>query len=113
MLALVSMEGHALHWITWLQERRPLLTLDDVSHEILARFSSTLAINPYGSLATAKQISSVEAYIREFVEKSAQVHGWPEATFIGQFLNGLKDHIHARIRSHEAQDLYSTMQLCS
>lgn len=30
MLALVSMEGHALHWMTWLRDCKQHLTWDDV-----------------------------------------------------------------------------------
>ncbi|XP_039143060.1 uncharacterized protein LOC120280330 [Dioscorea cayenensis subsp. rotundata] len=86
-------------------------TWSNVRREVLARFAGALAANPYEALATVKQNGSVDLYIRDFIEKSAQIQSWQEEAFTGQFLNGLREEIRAHIRSHETKDLYATMTL--
>lgn len=58
-----------------------------------------------------KQTSSVDAYINDFVIRAAQVPKLSDSHSLGFFLNGLREDIRVRLRSHETTDISCTMLL--
>ncbi|KAF2287482.1 hypothetical protein GH714_000852 [Hevea brasiliensis] len=74
-LALVCMEGVALHWVRWLKQRSPNMTWEQLSVELLQRFGGNAFASPYERLAAVCQDGSVDDFIDEFVARAAQVLG--------------------------------------
>ncbi|KAF2324342.1 hypothetical protein GH714_012680 [Hevea brasiliensis] len=74
-LALVCMEGAALHWVRWLKQRSPNMTWEQLSVELLQRFGGDAFASPYERLAAVRQDGSVDDFIDESVARAAQVPG--------------------------------------
>lgn len=108
LLCMDTMEDGALHW---LRHRIPNSTWDQFSAELLHRYSSDALMSPFERLATVKQSDSVEVYIDQFLICAAQVPHIFDPHYLGYFLNGLKEEIRVRIRSHDTTDVYGTMTI--
>ncbi|KAF2289912.1 hypothetical protein GH714_039140 [Hevea brasiliensis] len=110
-LALVCMEGPALHWLRWLRLRTPNLSWSQLTLELLHRYGGNMRINPYERLSTLRQDSSVDAYIDAFVALVSQIEGLSDQQYLGFFLSGLRDDIRVRIHSQDSTDIFRTMTL--
>lgn len=58
-----------------------------------------------------KQTASIDIFIEEFFIRAAKVANITDSQYLGYFLNGLKEEIRVRIRSHDSTDLICTMTL--
>ncbi|KAK6152940.1 hypothetical protein DH2020_012579 [Rehmannia glutinosa] len=89
-LALIAMDGAALHWMQWVLGRLPSLTWKQFSAELLRRYGDNPNANPFELLLAA----------------TAQI-----GINLGLFLNGLREDIRVGIRSKDAADLFDTIHL--
>ncbi|KAF2295632.1 hypothetical protein GH714_033407 [Hevea brasiliensis] len=110
-LALVCMEGLALHWLHRLRLRTPNLSWSQLTLELLHRYGEDMRINPYERLSTLHQDSSVDAYIDAFVDLVSQIEGLSYQQYLGFFLSGLRDDIRVQIHSQDSTDIFCTMTL--
>ena len=65
-LALVCMEGTALHWARWLEDRSSNLTWPEFRKQLLRCYAGKMTANPYEFIVATKQSRSINEYIREF-----------------------------------------------
>ena len=59
-LVLVAMEGEALIWYQWWEEQVPFPTWREFKEDLMKRFQSGVARNPYGPLLRVKHTDSVQ-----------------------------------------------------
>ncbi|XP_042024271.1 uncharacterized protein LOC121771535 [Salvia splendens] len=97
-LALIALAGPAMAWVQLLLRRRPLITWDQFSQELVGRFGNSPALDGYEALRTTTQDGSLEDYITAFEARLTQLTDIPENHYKGYFLGGLKSHIRLQIK---------------
>ncbi|XP_021635852.2 uncharacterized protein LOC110632058 isoform X1 [Hevea brasiliensis] len=110
-LALVSMEGALLQWLQWLRQRNPQLTWEQLWQELMQRYSDEMSDNPYEHLVALQHLGTVADYVDEFVARASLVPDISDRQCLRFFLNGLREDIRLRLRSHKTTDLYKIMKL--
>ena len=96
-MALICMEGTALHWARWLEDQNPELTWTQFRKQLLHRYAGEMVKNSYKFLVAAKQSRSIAEYIREFETRATQIKGLTDELCLGLFLNGLHEDIRVQI----------------
>lgn len=67
-LAMICMEGSALHWMRWLPQTNPSMRWPMLMMELIKRYDGRHSGNELERLCSVRQTSSVDEYIDEFVE---------------------------------------------
>ena len=105
-LAQLCMEGGTIHFFHSLLNKYENLSWEDLKREMLERYGGRGEGNVYDQLASLKQSGSMEDYIRSFGCLISQVPRMHDEQYFLYFTQGLKDEIHARMRSlHVANPL--------
>lgn len=87
-IALMSMEGDALHWLQCLRRENPTLTWSQLKTELIEEFGGgDTTASPGEQLASLRQTGSVDEYANEFRARAAQID--KDQLLQGMFLNGL------------------------
>lgn len=68
-LALIAMEGTALHWLQWPMSRVPDLGWQKFTVELLRRYGDDFWRTPYEALAATRQTATVDEYVDLFVSR--------------------------------------------
>ncbi|KAH6810002.1 kinesin 3 [Perilla frutescens var. frutescens] len=110
-VALVAMEGAALHWFQWTQSRFPNLPWSRLKHELLRRYGEDPMANTFEALMYTKQTGTVNDYVDLFISRLVHVPGLSDSYYLGMFLHGLRDEIRLQIRAKDAKDLFDTIHL--
>lgn len=87
-LAQLSMSGVAQHWFLVVKDIHVNLSWEQLTQELLQRFSGLEIQNPYEQLSTIKQVNSIHDYIDEFEYLLSLVPRLPESQAPGYFLAG-------------------------
>ena len=83
------MVGVAQHWFTIVNQIYESLSWEQLTRELLQRFSGLEIQNPYEQLATIKQLTSIHDYIDDFEYLLSLVPRLPESQALGYFVAGL------------------------
>ncbi|KAK1327086.1 hypothetical protein QJS10_CPA01g00010 [Acorus calamus] len=97
-LASVHLQGDAIPWYHWLKQSIGLLTWQQFSRAICARFGSRQHIDPCSSLSKLSQTDTVREFITEFEKLVNLVPGMLESHQVSIFLSGLRANIRAGVR---------------
>ena len=110
-LAQLSMVGVAQHWFTIVNQIYESLSWEQLTRELLQRFSGLEIQNPYEQLATIKQVTSIHDYIDDFEYLLSLVPRLPESQALGYFVAGLRDEVKRWVRLHRPQSRLDAMYL--
>lgn len=94
------MSGVAQHWFTVVKEIHENLTWEQLTQELLQRFSVLEIQNPYEQLSTIRQVNSIHDYIDDFEYLLSLVPRLPESQSRGYFLAGLQPEVKRWVRLH-------------
>ena len=72
-MAMVSMEGPAVHWFQCLKLRWPNLNWERFRGELLKRYCGRRSGNIYEQMASLKQLRSVAEYVEDYERVAAQL----------------------------------------
>ena len=98
MAAGVALEGDALSWFQWQNQRRPFITWTDFKVALLQRFRSSQEGNLCERFLAIRQTGTVAEYRRNFEVSAAPLQEVPEEILEGIFINGLRADIRAELR---------------
>ena len=110
-LAMVCLEGAALGWLQWHDNRRPFRDWVDFKTGLLERFKPNLTKSPQEELLSLRQLGTVANYRETFERLSAALHSTEEDWLKGVFVTGLKEEIRAELGLMEPRDLEHVMNL--
>lgn len=108
---MVALEGDALKWYQWENNRRPIRQWADLKVYILRWFRSVAGGSLYEQWLATVQTTTVMDYQRKFIETAAPLDKLPEEILLGQFLNGLRDEIKTEVRLLNPISLEHAMEL--
>lgn len=74
-MALVGMDGSALHWIRWLRQTTPDMSWETLKTALIKRYDGLHAGNEFERLCSVQHTSSVDTYINEYIELATHVSG--------------------------------------
>ncbi|CAH9145977.1 unnamed protein product [Cuscuta epithymum] len=109
--AVVSMEGGALYWVTWLKARKPGMTWEEFKQALIARFDSRFQGNRFERLSGIKQLGTMEEYNDLFVQLASQVPGLTDDHYLGYYMSGLNEAIRSSLRLFRPHNLETAMEL--
>ncbi|XP_062088454.1 uncharacterized protein LOC133795014 [Humulus lupulus] len=109
--AVLCLEGVALSWFRWENQRRPIPTWEELKLLLLRRFRPTHEGSVYDRFFVLQQVTSVQEYRRRFEALAASVEIMGEAALQAAFLKGLKVEIQAPLRILEPNGLLHMMEL--
>lgn len=95
---VVALEGDALRWYQWENNRHPIRRWADLKVYLLRQFRTINGGSLYEQWLSTHQTSTVQEYRRKFIETAAPLERVTEEMLMGQFLNGLKEEIKTEVR---------------
>lgn len=107
-LAMICMEGSALHWMRWLPQTNRSMRWPMLMMELIKRYDGRHSGNELERLCSVRQTSSVDEYIDEFVE--LVIPGLSTANYLGYFMHGLQSDIRVLLRVHNPCTLTKAME---
>ncbi|KAL2905021.1 Protein transport protein BOS1, partial [Bienertia sinuspersici] len=111
--AVVALEGDALFWYQWENRRRSFTRWEEMKSMVLSQFRSTSTGSLYEQWLDHRQTGECQCleYRWKFIELLAPLEEIAEEVSKGQFVNGLKDEIRAKIRLLGPNTLDDAMDL--
>ncbi|CAA7388807.1 unnamed protein product [Spirodela intermedia] len=94
---MLSIEGDALDWYMWMEDRFPFRDRYDFKIQLSGRFGSSAANNTYQKLLNLKQESSILEYRAEFERLSTYLLNIPTEILEHTYLKGLKLEIQSKL----------------
>ncbi|PWA46618.1 Ankyrin repeat-containing protein [Artemisia annua] len=96
--AVLSLEGSALSWFRWINNREPFISWEELKRRLLHRFQSS-------------QEGTAREYVTLFERMAAQLPGLSEEVLEGIFIKGLKPELRTAVRTHQPSNLSQAMDL--
>lgn len=109
--AAVAMEGDALRWFQWENNRRPIRRWADLKLFVIRQFRSLSGGSLYEQWLSTVQTSTVLEHRRKFIETAAPLERVSEDMLLGHFVNGLKEEVRAEVRLMNPVSLEHAMEL--
>lgn len=109
----VALEGDALRWYQWEQNRHPIRLWSDLKKFMLRQFRPIAGGSLYEQWLATTQVSTVNDYKRRFIETAAPLDRIAENILMGQFINGLKEEIRVEVRLLNPVNVEQAMELAS
>lgn len=109
--AVLCLNGDALAWYRWSNQRKVLNTWEELKELFLNRFRPIHGGDLYEQWAALRQTGTAEEYVRRFIELSAPLEGVTERVALGNFIDGLQDHIKSELRMWTPRDLGRAIHL--
>ncbi|XP_062100900.1 uncharacterized protein LOC133806828 [Humulus lupulus] len=109
--AVLCLEGAALNWFRWENQRRLITTWEELKLLLLRRFRPVGEGSVYDRFFVLQQVNSVQEYRRKFEALAASMETMGEAALRAAFLKGLKVEIQAPLRVLEPNGLIHMMEL--
>nr|GFD06442.1 ankyrin repeat-containing protein [Tanacetum cinerariifolium] len=88
--AVLSLEGPALSWFRWINNREPFRNWEELKRRLLHRFQSSQDGNLHEQFFSISQQGTAHDYVTLFERMAAQLPGLSEEVLGGIFINGLK-----------------------
>lgn len=98
MAAVLSLSGDALAWFRWTNQRAIMNSWEEMKEVFLKRFRPIHGGDLYEQWAALRQTGTAEEYVRRFIDLSATLEGVTERIAMGNFIDGLQDHIKTELR---------------
>lgn len=108
---MVALDGDALLWFQYEDDRRPLRSWDEMKAMILRRFRLNAAGSLHEQWADHWQTGTVMEYRRRFVQLLAPLKGVSDEVALGQFMSGVNPEIKTELRLHNPRSLDRAMEL--
>ena len=90
MAAALCLEGKALAWFQWREQRQPMRLWGEFKDRLLERFQATQEGDLHEQFFALTQERMVMEYREKFELLSGRLGGLPEAVLEGNFMKGLK-----------------------
>lgn len=110
-IASFHLEGEALQWYRWTLATNPLVSWNDFSKALVARFGPTEYEDYAESLAKLQQTGNLREYQKEFERLANQVPRLGESFLISCFIGGLKEEIRLNVKMFRPTTLTSAIGL--
>uniref|UniRef100_A0A803P2L5 Retrotransposon gag domain-containing protein n=1 Tax=Cannabis sativa TaxID=3483 RepID=A0A803P2L5_CANSA len=107
--AIVGLDGDALTWFQWENQRRPINSWETLKHLLLHRFRAVPIGSPSEEFLSITQTSTVRDYRLKWEALASRVPGVPEHILEGSFMKGLKDHIRGSLHILQPMGLAQIM----
>uniref|UniRef100_A0A1S8ADV7 Aminoacyl-tRNA ligase n=1 Tax=Citrus limon TaxID=2708 RepID=A0A1S8ADV7_CITLI len=111
MAAALCLEGKALAWFQWREQRQPMRSWGEFKDRLLERFQATQEGGLHEQFFALTQERTVMEYREKFELLSGRLGGLPEAVLEGNFMKGLKLEIRASLRLLRPRGLGESMEL--
>ena len=111
MAAGLCMEGRALAWFRWREERSPIRSWGEFKESVIERFRSVHDGSPKEQFYSLVQTGSVMDYRDRFELLSSQTSGISDSDYMANFLKGLKPEVRAAVRTLNPRNLASAMTM--
>lgn len=98
MAAVLSLSGDALAWFWWTNQQAIMNSWEEMKEVFLKRFRPIHGGDLYEQWAALRQTGTAEEYVRRFIDLSATLEGVTERIAMGNFIDGLQDHIKTELR---------------
>ena len=95
---MVCLEGEAMMWHKWMNQRIPVRRWENLKNLILERFRPFEDGDLYEQWMSVEQMGSVADYRREFVERLTYLDVVDEPVMMGAFLRGLCEEVKIELR---------------
>ena len=109
--AALCLEGKALAWYQWCEQRDPMHTWEDFKTQVLDRFRPLQEGDYHEQFFALTQQGTVGEYREKFELLSSRLRGISEDTMKSNFMKGLKPEIRATVRTLEPRGIVDTMKL--
>nr|GEW78350.1 ankyrin repeat-containing protein [Tanacetum cinerariifolium] len=109
--AVLSLEGPALSWFRWINNREPFRNWEELKRRPLHRFQSLQDGNLHEQFFSISQQGTARDYVTLFERMAAQLPGLSEEVLGGVFINGLKPELRTLVRTHQPANLSRAMDL--
>lgn len=109
--AALCFEGEPLAWFQWEDGRQIFRSWEDIKGRLLERFRTSQEGSLLEKLLALKQEGTVKDYWRRIEILAAPLPAIPEDVLEGNFINGLKTSIRAKVRMLKPRGLGHIMAL--
>nr|GEY10189.1 ankyrin repeat-containing protein [Tanacetum cinerariifolium] len=109
--AVLSLEGPALSWFRWINNREPFRNWEELKRRLLHRFQSSQDGNLHEQFFSISQQGTARDYLTLFERMAAQLPGLSEEVLGGIFIKGLKPELRTSVRTHQPANLSRAMDL--
>ncbi|PWA86439.1 Ankyrin repeat-containing protein [Artemisia annua] len=99
--AVLSLEGSALSWFRWTNNREPFISWEELKRRLLHRFQSSQDGNLHEQFFSISQQGTAREYVTLFERMAAQLPGLQEEVLEGIFIKGLKQDLRTAIRTQK------------
>nr|GEY74365.1 ankyrin repeat-containing protein [Tanacetum cinerariifolium] len=110
-VAVLSLEGPALSWFRWNNNREPFCNWEELKRRMLHRFQSSQDGNLHEQFFFISQQGTARDYVTLFERMAAQLPGLSEEVLGGVFIKGLKPELRTLVRTHQPANLSQAMEL--
>ncbi|KAI0520439.1 hypothetical protein KFK09_007914 [Dendrobium nobile] len=107
----LCLEGKALSWFQWRDQRRPIRNWREFKDCIIERFQTDQGGDFYEQFFALTQEGSVANYQEQFEHLASRVERLSDTLLEGNFMKGLKAEIRATIKMLMPRDLGEAMKL--
>ncbi|GKA93150.1 ty3-gypsy retrotransposon protein [Tanacetum coccineum] len=109
--AMMCLEGPALSWFRWSDNRKPFRSWEELKQRLLVRFQPSKAGSLHEQFFAISQTGTAREYITLFERMAAQLPGLQEEVLEGIFIKGLKQELRTAVRTQQPVGLGRTMEL--
>ncbi|CAA6656666.1 unnamed protein product [Spirodela intermedia] len=108
---MLSMEGEALEWYLWMEDRFPFRDWHDFKSQLNKRFKTSEMESSLQQLMRLQQATSIREYMAEFERIAVFLPHINIEVLEDAFLRGLKPDIRSELTMHKPLGLRKTMDL--
>ncbi|GKE04685.1 ankyrin repeat-containing protein [Tanacetum coccineum] len=108
---MMCLEGPALSWFRWSDNREPFRSWENLKRRMLVRFQSSQAGNLHEQFFAISQSGTARDYITMFEKMATQLPRLQEEVLEGIFIKGLKQELRTAVRTQKPTVLSQAMEL--
>ncbi|GJW54349.1 ankyrin repeat-containing protein [Tanacetum coccineum] len=109
--AVLSLEGSALSWFRWINNREPFRSWEELKRRLLHRFQPSQNGNLLEQFFSISQQGTAREYVTMFEKMAAQLPGLTEEVLGGVFIKGLTPELRTAVRTQQPTTLSQAMDL--
>nr|GEV22899.1 hypothetical protein [Tanacetum cinerariifolium] len=109
--AVLSLEGSALSWFRWINNREPFRSWEELKRRLLHRFQPSQNGNLLEQFFSISQQGTAREYVTLFEKMAAQLPSLTEEVLGGVFIKGLTPELRTAVRTQQPTTLGHAMDL--